>query len=103
MVLLPCAWTPAVPVLLMMAFVGGMLKRAGTEPPQLHFLLEKAIITGLVPDASRTWGHGMDKWSSDTAGSMGAALAAGLSFFCSIGCASATHLSTARFFSDAIS
>ena len=51
---LALAFTPAVPVLLAMAFVG-MLNGTGTDR-SAAFSLEQAIIPGLVPDASRTWG-----------------------------------------------
>jgi MFS family permease len=72
---LALASTPAVPVLLAMAFVG-MLNGTGTDR-SAAFTLEQAIIPGLVPDASRTWGLAMYNVVLDTAGSLGA-LAAGL-------------------------
>ena len=66
---------PAVPVLLLMAFVG-MLNGTGTDR-SAAFSLEQAIIPGLVPEASRTWGLAWYNVLLDTAGSLGA-LAAGL-------------------------
>mgnify|MGYP003693978361 CR=1 FL=1 len=66
---------PAVPVLLAMAFVG-MLNGTGTDR-SAAFSLEQAIIPGLVPDTSRTWGLAWYNVVLDTAGSLGA-LAAGL-------------------------
>src|SRR5207244_9654244 len=72
---LALAFTPAVPVLLVMAFVG-MLNGTGTDR-SAAFTLEQAIIPGLVPDASRTWGLAWYNVVLDTAGSLGA-LAAGL-------------------------
>jgi MFS family permease len=72
---LALALTPAVPVLLLMAFVG-MLNGTGTDR-SAAFCLEQAIIPGLVPDASRTWGLAWYNVALDTAGSLGA-LAAGL-------------------------
>ncbi len=72
---LALAFTPAVPVLLAMAFVG-MLNGTGTDR-SAAFTLEQAIIPGLVPDASRTWALAWYNVVLDTAGSLGA-LAAGL-------------------------
>jgi MFS family permease len=72
---LALAFTPALPVLLAMAFVG-MLNGTGTDR-SAAFSLEQAIIPGLVPDASRTWGLAWYNVVLDTAGSLGA-LAAGL-------------------------
>lgn len=72
---LALAFTPAVPVLLAMAFVG-MLNGTGTDR-SAAFTLEQAIIPGLVPDASRTWGLAWYNVVLDTAGSLGA-LTAGL-------------------------
>ena len=72
---LALAFTPAVPVLLAMAFVG-MLNGTGTDR-SAAFSLEQAIIPGLVPDASRTWGLAWYNVVLDAAGSLGA-LAAGL-------------------------
>jgi MFS family permease len=71
---LALAFTPAVPVLLVMAFVG-MLNGTGTDR-SAAFTLEQAIIPGLVPDASRTWGLAWYNVVLDTAGSLGALAAA---------------------------
>ena len=72
---LALASTSPVLVLLVMAFVG-MLNGTGTDR-SAAFTLEQAIIPGLVPDASRTWGLAWYNVVLDTAGSLGA-LAAGL-------------------------
>jgi MFS family permease len=72
---LALAFTPVVPVLLAMACVG-MLNGTGTDR-SAAFTLEQAIIPGLMPDASRTWGLAWYNVVLDTAGSLGA-LAAGL-------------------------
>jgi len=71
---LALALTPAVPVLLVMAFVG-MLNGTGTDR-SAAFSLEQAIIPGLVPDASRTWSLSWYNVVLDTAGSLGALAAA---------------------------
>jgi MFS family permease len=71
---LALAFTPAVPVLLAMAFVG-MLNGTGTDR-SAAFTLEQAIIPGLVPDASRTWALAWYNVVLDTAGSLGALAAA---------------------------
>ena len=71
---LALAFTPPVPVLLVMAFVG-MLNGTGTDR-SAAFTLEQAIIPGLVPDASRTWGLAWYNVVLDTAGSLGALAAA---------------------------
>lgn len=71
---LALAFTPAVPVLLAMAFVG-MLNGTGTDR-SAAFSLEQAIIPGLVPDASRTWGLAWYNVVLDAAGSLGALAAA---------------------------
>src|SRR5438270_10170267 len=71
---LALAFTPAVPVLLVMAFVG-MLNGTGTDR-SAAFTLEQAIIPRLVPDASRTWGLAWYNVVLDTAGSLGALAAA---------------------------
>src|SRR5258708_7664902 len=71
---LALALTPAVPVLLLMAFVG-MLNGTGTDR-SAAFTLEQAIIPGLVPDASRTWALAWYNVVLDTAGSLGALAAA---------------------------
>lgn len=67
---LALAFTPAVPVLLSMAFVG-MLNGTGTDR-SAAFTFEQAIIPGLVPDASRTWALAWYNVVLDTAGSLGA-------------------------------
>jgi MFS family permease len=71
---LALAFTPAVPVLLAMAFVG-MLNGTGTDR-SAAFTLEQAIIPGLVPDSSRTWALAWYNVVLDTAGSLGALAAA---------------------------
>jgi len=71
---LALAFTPSVPVLLVMAFVG-MLNGTGTDR-SAAFSLEQAIIPGLVPDASRTWGLAWYNVVLDSAGSLGASAAA---------------------------
>ncbi|HVI79972.1 MAG TPA: MFS transporter [Candidatus Acidoferrum sp.] len=71
---LALAFTPALPVLLVMAFVG-MLNGTGTDR-SAAFTLEQAIIPGLVPDVSRTWGLAWYNVVLDTAGSLGALAAA---------------------------
>ena len=68
------AFTPAVAVLLVMAFVG-MLNGTATDR-SAAFSLEQAIIPGLMPDASRTWGLAWYNVVLDTAGSLGALAAA---------------------------
>lgn len=71
---LALALTPAVPILLVMAFVG-MLNGTGTDR-SAAFTLEQAIIPGLVPDLSRTWGLAWYNVVLDAAGSVGALAAA---------------------------
>ena len=71
---LALAFTPAIPVLLAMAFVG-MLNGTGTDR-SAAFSLEQAIIPGLVPDTSRTWGLAWYNVVLDAAGSLGALAAA---------------------------
>jgi len=71
---LALAFTPSVPVLLAMAFVG-MLNGTGTDR-SAAFSLEQAIIPGLVPNASRTWGLAWYNVVLDAAGSLGALAAA---------------------------
>src|SRR6202795_4823275 len=68
------AVTPAVPMLLLMAFVG-MLNGTGTDR-SAAFSLEQAIIPGLVSDSSRTWSLAWYNVVLDTAGSLGALSAA---------------------------
>src|SRR6266853_6326730 len=74
---LALALSPALPVLLLMAFVG-MLNGTGTDR-SAAFTLEQAIIPGLVPATSRTWTLSWYNVVLDAAGSLGA-LAAGLPF-----------------------
>ena len=69
------ALTPALPILMLMAFVG-MLNGTGTDR-SASSALEQAIIPGLVPDTSRTWSLSCYNVVLDAAGSLGA-LAAGL-------------------------
>jgi len=71
---LALAVSPTVPVLLLMAFVG-MLNGAGTDR-SAAFSLEQAIIPGLAPDTSRTWGLSWYNVVLDTASSLGALAAA---------------------------
>ena len=71
---LALALTPRVPLLLLMAFVG-MLNGTGTDR-SAAFSLEQAIIPGLVPGTSRTWGLSWYNIVLDTAGSLGALAAA---------------------------
>ena len=71
---LALAFTPAAPLLLAMAFVG-MVNGTGTDR-SASFSLEQAIIPGLVPDASRTWGLAWYNVVLDAAGSLGALAAA---------------------------
>lgn len=68
------AVTPAVPILLLMAFVG-MVNGTGTDR-SAAFSLEQAIIPGLVPDTSRTWSLSWYNVVLDAAGSLGALAAA---------------------------
>src|SRR5580765_459928 len=75
---LALAVTPALPILLLLAFVG-MLNGTGTDR-SAAFSLEQAIIPGLVPDTSRTWSLAWYNVVLDTAGSLGA-LAAALPLF----------------------
>jgi MFS family permease len=74
---LALAATPAVPVLLLMAFVG-MVNGTGTDR-SAAFSLEQAIIPGLVTDEARTWSLSWYNVVLDAAGSLGA-LAAALPF-----------------------
>ena len=71
------ALTPALPILMLMAFVG-MLNGTGTDR-SAAFSLEQAIIPGLVPADSRTWTLSWYNVVLDAAGSLGS-LAAGLPF-----------------------
>jgi len=95
---LALAVSPAVPVLLLTAFVG-MLNGTGTDR-SAAFSLEQAIIPGLVPGTSRTWGLSWYNVVLDTAGSLGA-LAAALPFCYSVGWPFRCSPRTGRSFSDA--
>jgi MFS family permease len=66
--------TPALPILLLMAFVG-MLNGTGTDR-SAAFSLEQAIIPGLVPHTLRTWTLSWYNVVLDGAGSLGALAAA---------------------------
>ena len=66
--------TPALPILLLMAFVG-MLNGTGTNR-SAAFSLEQAIIPGLVPHTLRTWTLSWYNVVLDGAGSLGALAAA---------------------------
>jgi len=68
------ALTPALPTLMLMAFVG-MLNGTGTDR-SASFALEQAIIPGLVPDTLRTWSLSWYNVVLDAAGSFGALAAA---------------------------
>ena len=72
---LTLAVSPALPLLLMMAFVG-MLNGTGTDR-SASFALDQAIVPGLVPDSKRTWGLAWYNVLLDGGGSLGA-LGAGL-------------------------
>ena len=65
---------PALPILLLMAFVG-MLNGTGTDR-SAAFSLEQAIIPGLVPHTLRTWTLSWYNVVLDGAGSLGALAAA---------------------------
>ena len=65
---------PALPILLLMAFVG-MLNGTGTDRSAV-FSLEQAIIPGLVPHTFRTWTLSWYNVVLDGAGSLGALAAA---------------------------
>jgi len=69
------AMSPSLPILAIMAFVG-MLNGTGTDR-SAAFALDQAILPGLVPDTSRTWGLAWYNVLLDGGGSLGA-LAAGL-------------------------
>ena len=71
---LALAFNPAVPVLLVMAFVG-MLNGTGTDR-SAAFTLDQAIIPGLASDESRTWSLAWYNVVLDTAGALGALAAA---------------------------
>ena len=66
---------PAFPILLLLVFVG-MVNGMGTDR-SAAFALEQAMIPGLVPDRSRTWGLSWYNVLLDCGGALGA-LGAGL-------------------------
>jgi MFS family permease len=68
------AFTPRLPVLLLVAFFG-MLNGMGTDR-SASFALEQAIIPGLVPDHRRTWTLARYNLVLDAAGAFGALAAA---------------------------
>ena len=72
---LALASLPSFPLLLLLAFVG-MVNGMGTDR-SAAFALEQAIIPGLVPDRSRTWGLSWYNALLDSGGAIGA-LGAGL-------------------------
>ena len=72
---LALAFSPALPLLLVMVFVG-MLNGTGTER-SASYALEQAVIPGLVPDSRRTWSLAFYNVLIDGGGSLGA-LSAGL-------------------------
>ncbi len=72
---LALAVSPALPVLLIMAFVG-MLNGTGTDR-SASFALDQAVVPGLVPDSRRTWSLAWYNVLLDGGGSLGA-LGAGL-------------------------
>jgi MFS family permease len=61
---------PAFPLLLLLVFVG-MVNGMGTDR-SAAFALEQAIIPGLVPDRSRTWGLSWYNVLLDSGGALGA-------------------------------
>jgi MFS family permease len=72
---LALAALPAFPLLLLLVFVG-MVNGMGTDR-SAAFALEQAIVPGLVPDRSRTWGLSWYNVLLDSGGALGA-LGAGL-------------------------
>jgi MFS family permease len=72
---LALAFSPALPLLLVMVFLG-MLNGTGTER-SASYALEQAVIPGLVPDSRRTWSLAFYNVLIDGGGSLGA-LSAGL-------------------------
>jgi MFS family permease len=75
---LALALSPALPVLVIMAFVG-MLNGTGTDR-SASFALDQAVVPGLAPDSKRTWNLAWYNVLLDGGGSLGA-LAAGLPLF----------------------
>ncbi len=69
------AFSPALPLLLVMVFVG-MLNGTGTER-SASYALEQAVLPDLVPDSRRTWSLAFYNVLIDGGGSLGA-LSAGL-------------------------
>ncbi len=67
---LALAFSPALPVLLVLVFVG-MLNGTGTERSP-SYALEQAVIPGLVPDSRRTWSLAFYNVLIDGGGSLGA-------------------------------
>src|SRR5450432_78994 len=72
---LALAFSPALPLLLVMIFIG-MLNGTGTERSPIY-ALEQAVLPGLVPDARRTWTLAFYNVLIDGGGALGA-LCAGL-------------------------
>ena len=72
---LALAFSPALPLLLVMVFIG-MLNGTGTER-SASYALEQAVVPGLVPDSRRTWSLAFYSVLIDGGGSLGA-LSAGL-------------------------
>jgi MFS family permease len=72
---LALALSPALPLLLLMTFLG-MLNGTGTER-SASYALEQAVIPALVPDSRRTWSLAFYNVLIDGGGSLGA-LSAGL-------------------------
>jgi MFS family permease len=72
---LALAVSPALPLLLVMVFLG-MLNGTGTER-SASYALEQAVLPGLVPDSRRTWSLAFYNVLIDGGGSLGA-LSAGL-------------------------
>src|SRR5260370_31138805 len=67
---LALAFSPALPLLLVLVFVG-MLNGTGTERSP-SYALEQAVIPGLVPDSRRTWSLAFYNVLIDGGGSLGA-------------------------------
>jgi MFS family permease len=72
---LALAFSPALPLLLVMIFIA-MLNGTGTERSPIY-ALEQAVLPGLVPDSRRTWSLAFYNVLIDGGGSLGA-LCAGL-------------------------
>ena len=67
---LALAFLPSYPVLLVLVFVG-MVNGMGTDR-SAAFAFEQAIIPGLIPDRSRTWGLSWYNVLLDSGGAIGA-------------------------------